>query len=321
MKDRLLYYDQMKGVAILFVVIGHVFLFSYGNSNNSVDSMLTIFHMPVFFYISGYLAYKSIPTMKEWCARLWKKTHSLIFPYVVFAGLWCFFRDKDFLHLLSIGGSEYWFMYVLFLLTVFFMFFELLIKHIKNSVLYVVAWLMPYTILIYIQRRYGEIGGGVFAINQLVAFYRFYLLGFLCKKYMSINELVFNNKYVYGVCFMAFFARWYWSEGCNMLISFMGITGAIIILQNFFNKSVNSESRLMKMLAYIGQNSLEIYLLQYFFLPDLSEIVGPYMDVQNGFIWQLSLAFLLTVPITAACLFVGTIIKTNKLLSWIMLGK
>lgn len=87
-KERLLYIDQMKGVAILFVIIGHVFLFSYGSGDNSVYNMLTIFHMPVFFYISGFLAYKSIPTMKEWCARLRKKTHSLLFPYVVFANRW-----------------------------------------------------------------------------------------------------------------------------------------------------------------------------------------------------------------------------------------
>ena len=321
MKERLVYFDQMKGVAILLVVVGHVLMFSFSSSDNSVYNMLTIFHMPVFFYISGYLAYKSIPTMKEWGARLWKKVHVLLFPYIVFAGIYCFFRNMDFFQLLCVGGAEYWFMYVLFLLTVFFMFFELLVKHINNSVLYVVAWMMPYAILIYIQRRYGEIGGGVFAINQLAVYYRFYLLGFLCKKYTSINELVFNNKYVYAVCFTAFFARWYWSEGCNMLVSFMGITGAIIVLHTFFVNSVNSESRTLRMLAYIGQNSLEIYLLQYFSLPDLSEFVRPYMDVQNGFIWQLSLAFLLTIPITAACLFVGTIIKNNKLLSWIMLGK
>ena len=106
-----------------------------------------------------------------------------------------------------------------------------------------------------------------------------------------------------------------------MLVSFLGITGAIIILQHFFVTCEQPESLPMKMLSYIGQNSLEVYLLQYFFLPDLTCFIKPYVDVQNGFIWQLLLAFILTIPITAACLFVGTIIKKNKLLSWVMFGK
>ena len=155
----------------------------------------------------------------------------------------------------------------------------------------------------------------------MVAYYRFYLLGYLCKKYMKFNDFVFNNKYVYAIGFVAFFARWYWHDGCNMLVSFLGITGAIIILQHFFATSKHQESRSMKLLAYLGQNSLEIYLLQYFFLPDLKGFITPYLDVNNGFIWQLSLAVLLTIPITAACLFVGAIIKRNTLLNWLMLGK
>ena len=201
---RFAYFDQMKGVAILFVVIGHVLIFSFGTSDNSVFHMLTIFHMPVFFYISGYLAYRNIPTMKDWCQRLWKKTHALLFPYLIFAGLYSFFRGKDFLHLLRVGGAEYWFLYILFLLTAFFMIYELLVKHLKHPILYVAAWLMPYSLLVYVQHRYGDIGG---AINLLVAYYRFYLLGYLCKKYAPFNNLVFNNQYVYVIGFVTFFAR------------------------------------------------------------------------------------------------------------------
>ena len=164
--QRLAYFDQMKGVAILLVVIGHVFLFSYGNIDNSVFHMLTIFHMPVFFYISGYLAYRSIPTIAEWCQRLWKKTHALLFPYLVFAGIKCFFKGKNYLHLLTVGGAEYWFMYVLFLLTIFFMIYELMAKHIKHPILYVATWLLPYALLLLVQRKYGEVGGVFYQLTR-----------------------------------------------------------------------------------------------------------------------------------------------------------
>lgn len=206
--QRLSYFDRMKGVAILFVVVGHVFLFSFG-TRTSVFTMLSIFHMPIFFYISGYLAFKQITGIKELGLRLWKKTHALLFPYIAFAGIYCFFFKKDFVHLLSVGGAEYWFMYVLFLLTVFFLLYEQVVKNIKNPYLYVLAWVTPYAMLLFIQHsvwRNVYMGGGC-VINQLVAYYRFYLLGYLCKKYKSINNLLFYNKYVYAIGFVAFFRQ------------------------------------------------------------------------------------------------------------------
>lgn len=46
---RFSYIDQIKGVAIFLVVIGHVMIFSFGIHFSVVQSMLVLFHMPVFF--------------------------------------------------------------------------------------------------------------------------------------------------------------------------------------------------------------------------------------------------------------------------------
>ena len=59
MKERLEYLDQMKGIAIWLMVIGHVMLFSFKVSDTPVQQMLGIFDMPIFFFVSGYLAYKT----------------------------------------------------------------------------------------------------------------------------------------------------------------------------------------------------------------------------------------------------------------------
>lgn len=320
MKERLTYLDQMKGVAILFVVIGHVLLFSLGNTDKLVFSMLTIFHMPVFFFISGFLAYKVLPNMKAVGNRLWQKGHALLFPYIVFAGLYCLFSGKDYVKLLMGGGAEYWFLWTLFILSVFFILYEQFVGKIRNAYLYVGAWLLPYALLIVVQHRYGEVGGGILSINQLVAYYRIYLIGYLCKKYVRLNDFLFENKYVYAVCGIAFFARWYWAGSANMLVSFAGIMGAIIILRNFFVDHANSDSKAMSLLTYLGQKSLNIYVLQYFFLANLS-FLTPYVSNEYGFIWNLMLAAVFTIPITAASLFVGAIIERNELLNWIMFGK
>ena len=162
---RIQYLDQMKGVAIIFVVIGHIFLFTPGASSTQVDTMLSIFHMPVFFFISGFLAYKVLPDMKSVSKRMWQKGHALLFPYIVFAGLYCLYSGKDYVKLLMGGGAEYWFLWTLFILTEFFILYEQLAGKIRNAYMYVGAWLLPYALLIVVQHRYGEVGGGVFSAS------------------------------------------------------------------------------------------------------------------------------------------------------------
>ncbi len=317
---RIQYLDQMKGVAIIFVVIGHIFLFTPGASSTQVDTMLSIFHMPVFFFISGFLAYKVLPDMKSVSKRMWQKGHALLFPYIVFAGLYCLYSGKDYVKLLMGGGAEYWFLWTLFILTEFFILYEQLAGKIRNAYMYVGAWLLPYALLIVVQHRYGEVGGGILSINQLVAYYRIYLVGYLCRKYVRLNDFLFENKYVYAVCGIAFFARWLWAGSVNMLISFAGIMGAIIILRNLFVDNAENDSKAMRVLGYIGQKSLNIYVLQYFFLANISFLI-PYVSNEYGFIWNFMLTVIFAIPITAASLFVGAIIERNELLRWLMLGK
>lgn len=55
MTNRILFIDQLKGIAILLVVLGHVIGY-----NNCEDSFLWrfiySFHIPLFMFVSGYVA-------------------------------------------------------------------------------------------------------------------------------------------------------------------------------------------------------------------------------------------------------------------------
>lgn len=58
---RLEYVDAMRGFTILFVVFHHLVLFGAGleTRNYPPDELFVFFRMPVFFFISGFIAYKS----------------------------------------------------------------------------------------------------------------------------------------------------------------------------------------------------------------------------------------------------------------------
>lgn len=67
------YIDTAKGIGILSVLIGHIF------PRQNVD-FIYLFHMPLFFFISGYLLSPQ-PTTNF----ITKKTKGLIIPYIYFA--------------------------------------------------------------------------------------------------------------------------------------------------------------------------------------------------------------------------------------------
>lgn len=58
--ERLNYIDQAKGIAIILVVVGHLVQWNFtGESCKVIFDYIYSFNMPLFFFISGFLAYKS----------------------------------------------------------------------------------------------------------------------------------------------------------------------------------------------------------------------------------------------------------------------
>ena len=73
--SRLQYIDVLKGIAIILVLIGH------RSVNEYVTVFIYMFHMPLFFFISGYLDRMNEIEMKT---VLKKKAKRLLYPYVTF---------------------------------------------------------------------------------------------------------------------------------------------------------------------------------------------------------------------------------------------
>lgn len=57
MKERILYIDWLKGIAIILVVMGHVIGFDIYSGDSCMNSFLyrliSSFHMPLFIFLSG----------------------------------------------------------------------------------------------------------------------------------------------------------------------------------------------------------------------------------------------------------------------------
>lgn len=315
---RFSYIDQIKGIAIFLVVIGHVMIFSFGIHFSVVQSMLVLFHMPVFFYASGFLAYKEgIADIKTLISRLAHKGKRIIIPWIsVSIGMFVF-SDRPFF---SIFTSFYWFFYVLMVLTILHIIVEYLItKNIKFKIFGLGIWgLIP--VSLFALKYLWHSGDMLFPFNQIIMYFFPFLLGWFSRKYSWLNVFVLHNSVLYILSIIIFLFCWLYADNLNVIFRIIGGLCAIVVLQSFFY-NYSSKGHVNKMfdaLCVLGKSSLAIYMLNNFFIPDLKAIILPFVIVPNGFIWELLLASVVAIPVIYTCLFVEKIFRRNKYLSHII---
>lgn len=112
--ERSKWIDVYKGIGIILVVAGHIF-------DGLIRDLIFLFHMPLFFFISGYL-YKP----KNYFNYFTKKSLSLLIPYfsflIVFSVLYFFINGDVDIYAIFYGGRKlqgiygiFWFVTCLFL--------------------------------------------------------------------------------------------------------------------------------------------------------------------------------------------------------------
>lgn len=117
MKKRLEYIDQMKGFAILLVVVGHVFEFSFRAQGEDYVSpwhdVIYSFHMPLFAFLSG-LFIRGI----DGVAMLRKLAERFLIPMIVIGGTYTLWRGLDLVEFMF-HGYKFGYWYFLFLVSAY----------------------------------------------------------------------------------------------------------------------------------------------------------------------------------------------------------
>lgn len=202
-KGYFLWVDTIKAFAIFLVVLGHSFYPEQGLSYD-LKSFIYSFHMPVFFFLSGFL-FKPCNSLKE---HLKKYTRSLLFPYlslnVISCLIYVIFLNRHQLFLLEsskeflIGGGHSfagptWFLLCLFWTCLFFY----LVQQ-KNKLLILLS--IPVSILI----AYFIPKGLYWSIGATFMAYPFFSVGNLIKNKMK--ELSYSKTFsIIGsiLCFLS----------------------------------------------------------------------------------------------------------------------
>jgi len=130
--------DVLRGLAILLVVLGHMTQFCDPDfDHNIVFRIIYSFHMPLFFFISGYVI--NLPRLKSGMGSyIWKRTLRLAIPFLAWTFFVIYWLDGIFTRMSfrafaiqiyhSPDGGGLWFLWALFICLLFLPFFQPIIE-------------------------------------------------------------------------------------------------------------------------------------------------------------------------------------------------
>lgn len=221
LNKRLHWLDAMRGFTMILVVAYHVAQFSFHENEKSSAalSFLVLMRMPLFFFVSGFLAYKATFrwTIPNALRLAWKKLKVQVIPAVVFLCIFIIFRTKgDFWptlmrFLASSTKGGYWFTWVL--LQMFLIYYmccyagKWLHRLIGSTrwltlLLLFLSWaasVVAYETL-YLPRTFTYHEQPFFAYTSLVQtirYMQFFLLGNIVRRYWTSAERLFETPWFF----------------------------------------------------------------------------------------------------------------------------
>lgn len=304
---RLAYLDAIKCLGILLVINGHVQL--YGMNISVYDSipslMLYTFNMPLFFFISGYLVFKenSIGKASE-LKKIGSKFLFLVLPAFIFYSIYVIKQGGAILDFIKHGFGGYWFTFSLF--EMFLIYY--LVNYISKTRVTLFTILIILSILgVCYLSVFSEYEVPCIDFNHLAKYFQFFTLGVLAKMFETHYDRIMKSEILKALSLLSYFLLLFSIYQINMppiIFQFirdivLRYLGLFIVVSFFYcNQQVfNKENKLNNLILKIGQNSLAIYFLQYFFMPNFS-------DFQFGadLLTRYAVSFLYTIFITTLCM-------------------
>lgn len=348
--QRVKYFDMMKGVAIFLVVMGHVITMCVrGIDRTPLFKFIENIHMPLFFFISGWFIYKvndgnlKVPSVG-------KKFMQLILPMVVVSTLWIFYFphsglqspfNSTFEGLWSDSWKNgYWFTLVLFEIFLIYKavgrFYNRVNSLGMSALMIIVSWL----ILILIDNFCPANVSSWLSFDLTVAYFPAFMLGWLGRKYKNNFMRAVHSSWCQTITIIFFalslyIASWPWefalsAVGEMAVRAILHLTLAIIAMGVFekwgnwaFNDGASTFSKhIASFWAYLGTQSLAIYLLHYFFLFPMGDTFRNALESMNVALVPMAVftAFW-ALCIIGAVLIVVKIINRSKPFSLLLTGR
>ena len=353
-EQRAIQFDVLKGIAILLVVLGHIYRTSLHCRYSAVEDIIYIVHMPLFVLVSGYFTQRKPSWTKHGIYSYWKgKILRLLLPLLFIAELHSIISSGEVgLPLQSMVGA-YWFTYALFLIFGVFYFVQaglsLLFIPLKKKQynqyiydrLYTIGLLLSIIVIealiTYLYTLNSRLCNGL-VLYKVAHLYKYLILGHLIGRYPTFNKML-QSEGAGAIGFMGFSVLYiiksfgYTFPQQETLLALLGLAFIYSAVQQItatispdvLERERERERKIIPMLSYLGQVSLPIYFIHYFFLPDLS-LLSSYDNLLshtplNQFAFQSLLGLLTSCIVLIPTLLLVSITRTNKYLRFYLYGE
>lgn len=331
MGKRLVYIDQLKGLAILLVVIGHVLQFCIEDSEASwLYKSIVTFHMPLFAFLSG-LMFSAKYDVVEMAKKLSAQSQKLLLPFFSFGIIYAFtirWGEQFLQHPFKLGLWYLLFLWQCYLITHSYnvVIYRLGIQgNHKLSVMVDIVWLaFAFLMFKLLYEHLASEGKDILGIIHLYKLYPFFFVGYVIKRYQWFEAWFSSERRIFAdVSFVVWIVLFLVSLFCYSSFSLMMILGAFavypIVMLFYLNGGVNSQWK--RILEMFGRYSLEIYILHRFFTSTCDlEILGKYIKATGSWTIELFAALALSLLFSYACVFSAKILRKNRIFSIILLG-
>jgi len=351
-KERLQWLDAMRGLTMILVVAYHVAQMSFGINEKTSSSLpfLVLFRMPLFFFVSGFLAYKA-DFQWTWPNALrltWKKVKIQVLPAVVFLCAFIVLRRPEFwgameYALKSPTKMGYWFTWVLLHMFIIY-YLACMVQHWLNGKWLngkwsnIVIWVLFVLNLVAYESLYLP---GVtyhkdlfFRYSSLVKtlnFLPFFLFGNLAHRYWGEVQKVADSSWFFPLLtFLAFvacadFFRWHmckmeWVNLPRTLAMFSLLTLVVMFFRHYDAWFI-SDRPVGRALQYIGVRTLDVYLLHYILLPRLPQVGTWFNQNQPNFVLEIVASASVALVVIAFCLLVSQVLRVSPLFRQYLFGR
>lgn len=328
---RIEYIDALRGFTMILVVLHHVAdCWGVVGLDISVHEYLLQVRMPMFFFISGFVLYKStvVWNTSQVIGFFRKKIPvQLIAPFLFFV---LFIHGDNVLGQFCLHSKcKFWFTFVLFEYYVFYAAIRFFIRKWWSDIILVALGLFLYFInwpIIYDSIPVPEYVKGFFSM-QGWNYFLFFALGTLVKKHFSHIEKWFENSLLLAICILFYFLVNGFSDSVpddkTLICLPITLCGLFVLFSYFHNHQAafKKDKAVGRTLQFIGRRTLDVYLIHIFLLPYNLEVFTTFRDHPMPII-EAATSLSIALVIVAASLLIGSIIRLSPFLAhWVFGAK
>ena len=330
MKNRIEYFDALRGVMMLLVVYSHVLYHGLGAGmptppQSWLNDIFITFRMPLFFFISGFFLYSPDYTASLLRRRSANRLLKQLYPTVVLAVVFCLVCKHRSMQRLLFHEQKYGYWFTLTAVEMFFLMAPMLaamswrrLRRMGRSRLIIAYAVVIETLAVVAFNMAPAKINGLIGLRYLYLYFPYVAVGVLFRaNYERILPYIMHPLTAIG-CLAIYIAAYFAMNfpDNRFILGFAAIIVIHYVVCRLFEVRRISGSAIVKGLKYVGTLTLEIYLMHYFLihLIGLAHQTGrlSWLDGFVGGAVEFPLIMVIVIGVVLVCIGAVRILKALR---------